>query len=199
MGFVDAGVEGDVCGRYGDVREVHGDLCDAVLLDEPADALHALERAGDPDLFSVLVFDDGSGERAALALLASFLADVEGDGVGAPGGGGVQVDVVGHEEVARADCGGAGLCVEGCGSEVGRPVGVCEFLLESLVFAGAYDGEVLALFGEGGGLIAVDGEAGLFAESFGEGARVLCALFHADACDGDEGADVHAPKARVFA
>ena len=41
--------------------------------------------------------------------------------------------------------------------------------------------------------------AGLFAEAFGECARVLRALFHADAGDRDEGADVHASEARVFA
>ena len=106
-------VEGDVHRRDRDVGQVHRDLGDAVLLDEPADALDALQRCrgSTPALpSSSRTISPVSG--SPLALDAPLLAHVEGDRVGAARRGRVQVDVVGDQEVARADRGGAGARVE---------------------------------------------------------------------------------------
>ena len=55
---------------------------------------------------------------------------------------GVQVHIVGDEEIARADHGRAGAFIEHRRSEIRLPSGLFDLLKESFVFAGANDGEV---------------------------------------------------------
>src|SRR5690606_22167759 len=95
---------------HADVGEVERQLRDAVLLDVPADALHRLELAGDLHGFAVGIEHGLAGEGIALALHTAGLTDVEGDGIGAACAGGVEVDVVRHEEVPRADGDGPTAC-----------------------------------------------------------------------------------------
>ena len=129
-------------GRDVDVREIEGNLGDAVLLDEPADAFDALEFSGDPDVLALCVLDDGTSEGIAFACLATFFAYIEGDGVGAAGRGGVEVDVVADEKVSRTDRGRAGPGIELGRPEVGVPLRFLQFLGQALVFPRPDSGQV---------------------------------------------------------
>ena len=185
-----------------DGGDVHGDLGDAVVFDVPADGLGAFEGAGDHDGLAVLVLEGFATGLAAFAGGTALLAHVEGDGVGAAGGGGVEVVVDGDEEVACADLCGAGaggVVVPGVGAEVGLPLLGAEARGERLILAGAAVSEVAAFGDEGGVLVAVDGYLELFAEATAELVGVLDHFVHGDVGHGDEGADVGGALARVGA
>ena len=96
-------VESRVERRSGDVGDVHRNLRDAVLLDEPADGLRGRERPGLHHGIPRGVLHHAARDRVALADGTPLFAHVEGDGVGAARGGGVQVEVHGDQEVARPD------------------------------------------------------------------------------------------------
>ena len=91
------------------VEQVDRDLRLPVLLDVPADGAHGLQAARHLDGRAVGVADDLARR---VALRPPALADVEGDLVGQPPVERVQVDVVGEQELARADHGGARAGVE---------------------------------------------------------------------------------------
>ena len=138
-------------GRDVDVGEVERELGDAVLLDVPTDAFDRLKGAGNADGFAFLVKDGGTGDAVALFDSACF-TDVKRNGVRPAARGGVQVDVVRDEEVARTNgCGpgSAGRIVEFCRTEVW-----CAFvraqLAQPLVLAFAAHGEVFAFWTLGG-------------------------------------------------
>ena len=141
-----------------DVSNVHGHLSDAILIDEPADRLAALQGAWDHDCLAVLVLHDLSCDRVALSLRASLLAHVERDCVRAAGRCCVEVIVHGDEEIACAYVGRTGLrCALGVGAwtEVRLACGVSHLLWKSLVLAGTAYRKVLALRPLGCSLIAV--------------------------------------------
>ena len=193
-------VEALVHGGHLDGGDVHGDLGNAVVLDVPADGLGAFQGAGDHDGLAVLVLDGLAAGLATLAHGTALLAHVEGDGVGAAGGGGVEVVVDGHEEVAGTHLGGAGaggVVVPGVGTEVGLPLLGAKARAEALVLAGAAVGQVAALGDEGGVLVAIDGDLQLFAEALAQLVGVLDNLVHRDVAHRDEGAHIGGTLARV--
>ena len=192
-------IESDVRGSDAQVHEVHRDLRDAVLLDEPPDRLHRLERAGAHHRVPCGVLDLLPGEGVPLTLGTPDLAHVEGDGVGATGGGGIEVHVECHQKVARPDDRGAALGVERLGAEVWGPSLFLHPPLEPFVFPGADDREVLP--GRIGlrRFIRVDRDAEFFPDPFAEGAGVLRRLRHTDPRDRDQGADVRGAHPGMFA
>ncbi len=181
-----------------DVGDVHRHLGDAVFVDVPADGLAALQRAGNPDLFAVLVLEQFAGERAAFAGLAAFFAHVEGDGHRPTGGGGVEVVVHGHQEIAGADVRGAAAghgVVVGIGAEIGPAGRIGDLLGQGLVFAGAAHREVLALGLVGRGLVAVARNAQLIIKTLRQLSSQRSALFQGDARHGDERKHVRRTRA----
>ena len=186
-------VETEMHGSHLDAGDVHRHLCDAVILDVPADGLGALEGAGNHDGVAFFVLHDFAAGFAALALGATLFAHVEGYGVGTAGAGGVEVVVDSHEEIACAYLSGAGLChmvVPLIGSEVGLPFLAAQTAGKALVFAGAAVGQIAAFGLEGGILVAVDGDVQLLAQAFAQFVGIFHHLFHSDVADGDEGAHI---------
>ena len=144
-----------------DIRDIHGNLCNAVFVYIPTDCLAALERSGNPDLLAVFILEQLAGQRTALAGLATLLADVEGDGHGAAGGGGVEVVVDRYQEVAGAHVGGAAAgsdLVPALRREIRPALGIGNLFRKGLVFAGAADRQILPLRLVGSGLVAVAGD-----------------------------------------
>ncbi len=114
-------------------------------------------------------------------------------------GGGVQVDVVGHQEVPGPHCRGPGAGVEGGRAEVGRPERVGEAGLQALVLPGAHRRQVAAIGVERGAAVAVDGQAHLVGQAPRQAVGVGHRLLHGDAGHRHQGADVHGPEAGVLA
>src|SRR5690606_34387583 len=103
-----------------------------------------------------------------VALGAAGFADVQRDLAGEPFLARVQVDVVRHQEPARADADGAGpsrVVVPLVRPEVGPPLVGAELLRERLVLALAHGGEVPPLLAGGGRLVEVDREPELRADA----------------------------------
>ncbi len=195
-------LESHVHGSNGDVGDVHRNLSYAVFLNKPADSLGAFESAGNHDGVAVGVFHGFSGNFAAFALWTAFFAHVESYGVGAACGGGVEVVVDGHKEIAGAYLCGSGVChvvVPCVGAEVGFPLFGAEARRERLVFAGAAVGEVAAFGHLSGLLVAVDGDIQLRADALCQLVGVAYHFVHGDVGNGDEGAYVGGTLARVVA
>ena len=155
-----------------DVGHVHRHLRDAVFVDVPSDGLGALQRSGLHDGVSVLVFLGFTGDGMALAHGTPFLTHVEGDGIGAARGSGVQVVVHGDEEVARTDGRTARALPAFLRSlarrhEVGLLAGCFQPLGQTLILSLTADSKVLPLGGEGGSLVAIAGDACLLGHSLG--------------------------------
>ena len=145
------------------------------------------------------IADHLAGEGVATAQHPAPLPHVEGHGVGPAAGGGVQVDVVGDQEVAGPHRGGPRAGVEGGRAEVGRPDRVGQAGLQALVLPGPHRRQVAAVGVQGGVAVAVDGEAHLVGQAPGQAVGVGHRLLHGDAGHRHQGADVHGPEAGVLA
>ena len=77
--------------------------------------------------------------RAVLRLDPAVFPNIKRNRVGPAHRFGVQVHIVGDEEIARADHGRAGAFVEHRRPEIRLPSGLFDLLEESFVFAGAND------------------------------------------------------------
>ena len=143
-GALARGIKGFVHRGHRDVGEVQGQLGDAIFLDVPSDALDALQQARLAHWVSLRIVHNGTGQTA-FPLHAAVLPQVEGHRIGAAGGRGVQVDVVGHEEIPGADGrgpGGAGALIELGRAEVRSPDRIRK-LVKPLVLALPAMGQVL--------------------------------------------------------
>ena len=185
-----------------DAGDVHRNLCDAVLLDEPADGLRTLQRAGDHHGIAVGILDNLAGDGIAFALRTALFAHVESDGIGTAGGSGVEVVVHSDEEVAGTD--GAGTTLghtfgELVGTEVGLPLLGDNTLLQGFVFTLTAVGEVATFRLESGIFVAEDGDGKLLADPFRQFAGVFGRLFHRDTGDGHKRAHIGGTKTRVVA
>ena len=187
-------VEDDVDGRDHVVREVDRDLGHPVILDVPADRLDFLELARHLDRVAAPVLDD---VPVLVPLGPTALPEAQGDLVGQLPVPGVEVDVVGDQELAGADDGGAGLGVENGPAEIGRPAAVLEFLGQAFVFPGPDRGQVPALRRPGGGFVEIDGDPQLSGDPGAKLASQPDAVLHGHARDRDEGADVRGPDTAV--
>ncbi len=195
-GQPDGFVEDDVDRRRLVVREVDRDLGHPVILDVPADGLDLLELARDLDRVAAGVLDDVA---VLVALGPAALAQAQGDLVGQLAVAGVEVEVVGDQELAGADDGRPGLGIEDGLAEIRGPARVLELLGKPFVFAGPDRGQVPALGLAGRGLIEVDGNAQLGGDPAPELAGQPDAVLHRHAGDRDEGADVGRADAAVGA
>src|SRR5580692_8448048 len=108
-------------GRHVDIRQVDGDLCDAIFFDIPPDGFYRLEATGDMHRFALRIGNDLPGNGIALPEYPSCLADIEGDGISAACRGGIEIHVVSDQEIPGADHRGAAFCVEYRGAIVGLP------------------------------------------------------------------------------
>ena len=177
-------VESRVERRPGDVGDVHRDLRDAVLLDEPADGLRGRKRSGLHHGISRGILHHPARDGVALADGTPLFAHVEGDGVGAARGGGVQVEIHGDQEVARPDGRGSRAgnpLVEGTRPEIGRGCRVRQFLGQGLVLPGAAHGEVFPFGRKGRSLVAIGRDAQFVGDTPGQRARQFGALRKRDA------------------
>ena len=187
-------VEGHMHRRHGEIGQIDRDLGDAIFLDEPPDRLHGLQTARDGHGRAGGVFDDLA---LRVLLRPAGLADVKGHGVGAPGRGGVEVDVVGDQEVARPDDRGAASGVKGRRAEVGFPLRQQDLLGEALVFAGADHGEAAPDRVGLRRLIKIDRQVEFVTDPPGQLAGVHGGLLHREAGNGDQRADIRCTHARV--
>src|SRR5581483_3250947 len=111
-----------------------------------------------------------------------------------------EVHVVGHEERSRANDRGAGGGMDRVGAEVGDAVGIrADLFAGPLELAAADVGEVDAVRTGCGLFVQEDRDAKLAANPRAEGAGEGDAVLHGGALEGDEGADVGGPDARVLA
>ena len=166
---------------------------DAVFVDVPSDGFRFLQRAGQHDGLSLGIFHRLAGDGVPLALRTPFFSFFEGDGVGTAGGGGVEVEIDGDEEVARAyhgtPCAGDAF-VHGTAAEVGLLARHGEFLGDAFVFTGTADGEVAALFGIGGCFVAVARDEQFVGDALCQLTGELRTFLQGDAAYGDEGQHV---------
>ena len=134
----------------------------------------------------------------AAALVAAALAQGVGDVVRVTLVGGCKVDVVGDQELARADDVGAGPRIVRGRAEVGPPVRLRQLVCQPLVFVGPHGGKVPAGRARCSVLVEVHRDA----EVADAAAAFPCqrhAVRHGDTGDRHEGADVHRAHARVAA
>src|SRR5439155_2389664 len=174
-GALVAHVEGDVERRDVEVGEVDRDLRAAELGDHPADGLDRLEDARLPLRLAL-----GVDDRVAVvvALHPPALADVEGDARGQALVEGVEVDVVGDEELARADDDRARARDELRGAEVGLPARVEQLLRAAFVFALADIREVAPVWRAAGVLVEENGDVELPSDALAEAAGQLDTVVH---------------------
>src|SRR5262249_25689759 len=132
------------------------------------------------------------------ALRRAGLADPLGDGVRELLVPRVEVDVVGDEELSRADHRRPGLRVELRGPEVGGERRVLELLRKRLVLPLSDVGEGSPLRARRRGLIEVDRNAQLLADTLAESAGDGDAVLHGRPFHGDERADVGGAEPRVL-
>ncbi len=186
--------------RNRQIGHVHRYLRYAVLLDEPADSLAALQRAGLHDGVAVGILDDLARNGIALAHRATLFAHVERDGVGATRRGGVEVVVDRNQKVAGAYGRGSGAChalVVGACAEVGSLILGSQLLGQSLVLARTAYSQIAALGSERSGLVAVGRDRQLVGDALGQLARHSGALVERDARDGDQRQHVAGAHARM--
>lgn len=186
-------------GRGGRIGDVHRHLHYAVFVDIPTYCLSAFERAGLHQRLAVLVFERLAGELAALTHGAPLLANVEGDGVGAPRGGAVEVEVHGYEEVAgtyRRRARAGELVVPRAIAVVGA-VAAAHALGQTLVFTAAAYGEVLALGPQCRCLVGIHGDAELVGHALPQLAGKLGTFGQRDARHGHERANVGGAHTRM--
>ena len=167
-------LEGDMERRNIDVGDVHAHLGNAVFIYIPAYSLAAFERTGYPYLLAVGIFQNLACQAAVLTCFPAFLSYVEGYRHSTAGGGGVEVEINGDEEVTRSHVGGTGsgyALVVGVRTEVGTACRVFHLLRQSLIFALAADCEVAAFRRESGGFVTIAGDAEFIIEAFGERTR----------------------------
>ena len=176
-----------------DGGDVHRHLCDAVVLDIPADGLGALEGTGNHDGLAVLILHRLAAGLAAFALGTALLADIKSNGVGTTGAGGVEVVVDGHQKIAGTHLGGTGLRhmrVPLVGAEVGLPLLGTQTGAQALILASAAVGQVAALGKEGGVLVCIDGNVQLVADALTQFVGIFHHLFHTDVGYRNQGAHI---------
>src|ERR1019366_2517266 len=167
--------EDDVHGRLFEIGEVDGDLRQIARGQHNAHGLHGAEAA--------------AGE-------ADGLGDAFGDG----DVGRVEVDVIGHQKLARAGDGGAsGGVADGVADiRIARRHGA-HFLYERLKLAAAYVLQVGAFRPARRGFVQVDRDSQLAPDLGAQALGELHALFQGDAFDRDEGDYVGGADAGVGA
>ena len=149
----------------------------------PAYCLAALECARNHHGIALCILYDLARQRIALPLRAALLPNVKGNGVGASGGGGVQVEIDSNQEVPGADIDGSALrdgVIVLLRSEVRMSGRIRHFLGEGFIFAGAADRKILALRLERRRFITITRNPLLLGNSFGELSGQLCAFFKSD-------------------
>ena len=174
LGFALHQFEGAIDRRLLGVDQVHGDLCLAIDLE--AESLHVAQAAAGATHRPGNLLGDRDVFRAA------------------------EVDVVGHEERARADDGGTGGGVDVVGAEVRNAIRVgADVGPGQLEFSAPHVGEVLAVGPGGGALVEEDRDAQLGAHALAERAGERDAIVHRGAFERSEGADVGGADARMLA
>ena len=175
--------------RNGNIGDIHRNLGDLVLVDEPADRLGSLQRTGLHDGLAVLVLQGFAYGRIAFAYRTALFAHVERDGVGATRRSGVQVVVHGDQEVACTYGGGTRACyalVEGTVAEIGSFAFVIHLLGQRLVLTGTAYGQVAALRRKGSRLVAIGRHMQLVGDALGQLTGQLGALLERNTRDRDE-------------
>ena len=141
-----------------DVGNVHGNLCDSILVDEPSDGFASLQCTRNHYGLAVLVLYGLAGDRIPFSLRSSFLAHIECNSIGTAGRGRVEVVIDSNEEIA-----GAYVCCSGksCAfcimsrSEIRLALRVAHLFRQGFIFACTADCKVLSLRLLRGGFIAV--------------------------------------------
>ena len=166
-----------------DVGNVHRYLRNAVFVYVPADCLASFQCARYHHRISVSVLHYLARQRIALSFRPAFLADVEGYGIGAAGGCGVEIEVHGNEEVPGADvaCSAAGHCLIVCvRAEIRTPFRVFYLFRQCFIFASPAYRKVLSFRLVRSSFIAVARDSELPVNPFGELAGHLRAFFQCD-------------------
>ena len=110
-----------------DVGQVDGNLCNAVFFDVPANGLAGFQRARDPNLISLFIFFNFSGDGIAFADRAAFFTDIICNRIGTPGGSRIQVNIISNQEISCADGDGAGAGLNFAGPKSGFQCGSSSF------------------------------------------------------------------------
>ena len=124
---------------------------------------------------------------------------VEGDGIGAAGRCGVEVEVDSNEEVARPHNGATrsgNVGIERPCSVVGSCVGRSKFVGQCLVFACTAHGQVLAFGTQGSSFVTIGRDAQLVGDAACQGARQGSTFLKRDARYGNKGQHVGGSHAR---
>ena len=176
-----------------EVCHIHRHLCNAVLLDEPADSLTCLECTRLHDGVTVLILHDLTGDGVTLTHGATLLAHVEGDGVSTTCRCAIEVVVYSNEEVACTYGCSTCLCntlIVGASTEVGLALLVHHLLGQCLVLTCTTYCEVAALGSECCCLVAICRNVNLLRDALCKSTCELCTLLQSDARYGDQGAYV---------
>ena len=147
-----------------DICDIHRHLSDTIFLDKPTDGLGAFQCTRLHDDVAVGITLRSTCNGVALTDGASLLTDIEGNGIGPTGGGGIEVIVNSNEEVAGSNhrtSGTSHILVERASAKVGSLLRVGDALGNTLVLTPATDGQVLALRLEGRSLVAIAGNTQL--------------------------------------
>ncbi len=193
-------VEGFVKRSLAHVGYIHRHLRNSILVDEPSDGLCSLERTGNHHHIAVGILDRFAGHLTPLTHGTSLLADIEGDGVGAACGSGVEIIIHRDKEIARSDCCGTGagrILVVRAVSEIRTFPFMIHLFGKCLVFARAAYGEISAFGSECGRLIAICGYSEFIAYAPCESARELGALLECDSAHRNQRAHIGCSHTRM--
>ena len=186
---------------YGYVGQVHGNLGNAVLFDKPANGTHFLEGSRDADRLPVFVLHHFTGYGIPFPQNPARFAHVESYGVCPAHRGGIQVHIVGHQEVAGPNGSGAGsgdpVVPEGR-TKIRLPFLGFHPVPESFIFARSAIGQAASFFRESGKFIAIDRNAQLPAYPAGKLSGPISGLFHGDIGYGYQRTYIGSAKPRVF-
>ena len=182
---------------------------DAVLRGELAHDVPDQPQGGDLEVEEVHR-DLGTGRMASFGLVdleavrlelrqspAGF-ADPPCDPLGEIDVVGVEIDVVGDEERARADRHSPGGWVESCRAEVRLAAALTDLLLEPLVLTAPNVGQALAVGASSGASVEVDGQVEARRDPLPEASGEVDHLVHGRRPERDEGDDVDRADARML-
>ena len=158
-----------------------------IFVNIPPNSLGTFQRTRLHDDIAVSITLRRSRDGVALTDGTAFFTYIKGNGIGTARRSGIQIVVHGYEEVAGTHDGTASTChivVIGTGTEVRSFCRVGDALGNAFVLTPTANRQVLTLRTEGGGLVAVAGDAQFGGDAFRQLTGQLGTLLQRNTTDG---------------
>ena len=151
------------------ISDVERKLGNAVFLYVPTNSFHTFQQTGRVNGVSFGIFYYFSGQRISFTLDATFLTNIESDAVCPAGGSGVQIDIIGNQQISGTDCYGTGFShsfIKFSGAKIGFPFRICKFFWQSLIFTCTTSCQVAAFFFGTGKFVEITRNAEFITNAF---------------------------------